>query len=156
MVSTCLVAATCLLLATGVARPLAQDRLPLEFQGEWVPASGGCLSPVRFHVAQNTVTLMNGQDRAEYGDIVIAHSFFGRDYEGISVVAIPEFSSNNAPFTIFFNADEVKGRTVLDIYYEIKDSTNPRVVAIQATSRKLAQRFPLNAVALKQCPVGKR
>lgn len=156
MAANCLIAATCLLLATGVARPFAQDQLPLEFQGEWVPASGGCLSPARFHVAQNTVTLMNGQDRAEYRDVAIAYSFFGRDYEGISVVAIPEISSGNAPFTIFFNEGEVKGRTVLDIYYEIKGSTNPQVEAIQAASRKLAQRFPLNAVALKKCPVGKR
>ena len=156
MASNCLVAATCLLLAAGVARPLAQDQLPLEFQGEWVPASGGCLSPARLHVAQNTVTLMNGQDQAEYGDIAIAYSFFGREYTGISVVAIPEVSSQNAPFTIFFNAEEVKGRTVLDIHYEIKGSTNPLVEAIQTTSRKLAQRFPLNAVALKKCPLRKR
>jgi hypothetical protein len=142
------------LVAALAAQPLAQESLPPEFRGNWVAAAGSCTARVRFVVGERRVTLVNGEDREAYGDIAIAYSFFGRDYEGLSVVAIPEFSSNNAPFTIIFNADEVKGRTVLDMHQEIKvdGPRNPRLESIQAASRKLAARFPLNRIALKKCP----
>ncbi len=143
-----------LLLFALIARPGAEDLLPPEFRGEWVPASGDCRSTLRFNVAAQTVTLVNGQDRASYGDVAIAHSFLGPDYRGISVIAIPEFASETTPFTIVFNADEVKGRTRLDIYQETTAPANPRVAAIQAAAKKLAGRFPLHGAALKKCPAG--
>jgi hypothetical protein len=142
-----------LVLATSFA--VAQDKVPAEFQGDWVPATATCGSPARFRVTESKMTLVNGKDSASYGDIAIAHSFFGPDYQGISVVAMPELNSGNPPFTVYFNADEHKGVTKLEIYQEIKGVQNAQVKAIQATAKKLAERFPLNSVPLKKCAGGK-
>ena len=64
----------------------------------------------------------------------------------------PEIDSGNPPFTVYFNADEKKGVTKLDIYQEIKGPMNAQVSATQAAAKKLAARFPLNSVPLKKCP----
>jgi hypothetical protein len=129
----------------------AQDKVPAEFQGDWVAATSDCQAPARFRVTETGMTLVNGKDSASYGDIGITHSFFGPDYQGISFVAIPEFNGSQ-PFTVYFNADEKKGVTKLDIYSEIKGTTNPQVLALQAASKKLAARFPLNQIPLERCP----
>ena len=142
-------ATTILVLATQYA--VAEDKVPAEFQGDWVPATATCQSPVRFRVTETRMTLVNGKDSTSYGDIAITYSYFGPDYQGISVVSMPEFNSGNAPFTVFFNADEHKGVTKLDIYQEIKGPTNAQVRAIQAAAKKLSERFPLNRVPLKKC-----
>lgn len=133
---------------------LAQDKVPEEFQGDWVSATTTCESQARFRVTETQMTLMNGEDSETYGDIAIAHSFFGPDYDGISVVSIPKFNSDQ-PFTVFFNADEHKGVTKLHIYQEIQGPTNPQLEAIQAAAKKLANRFPLNGVELKKCAATK-
>jgi hypothetical protein len=129
----------------------AQEGLPQEFQGDWVPASATCDSPARFIVTATRMNLVNGADAQSYGDLAIAHTFFGPDYQGISVVCVPEFNSSNPPFTVYFNADEQKGSTKLEIYKEMKGPGNPQGETIQADAKKLAERFPLNDVPLKKC-----
>ena len=133
----------------------AQDKVPAAFQGDWVPASGNCQSPARFRVTEDKMTLINGKDSAVYGDIAIAHSFFVQDYQGISVVAMPDFNSGNPPFTVYFNADEKKDVTKVEIYTEMKGPQNAQVKAIQTAAKKLADRFPLNKIPLKKCPADK-
>ena len=131
----------------------AQDKVPVEFQGDWVPATATCESPARFRVTETQMTLMNGEDTETYGDLGVTYSYFGPDYEGISVVSIPEFNSTQ-PFTVFFNADEQKDVTRLDIYQKIEGPPNPQLDAIQAAAKKLSERFPLNRIPLKKCPPG--
>ena len=147
---TLVLAATFLVLGTENA--LAQDAVAAEFQGDWVPATSTCESPARFRVAADRMTLINGADSTVYGDIAIAHSFLGPDYDGITVVAIPEINSENYPFTVYFNADEQPGVTRLDLYQEMEGPMNAQVAAIQAAAKGLAERYPLNAVPLKRCP----
>jgi hypothetical protein len=139
-------------LLLGTSAGWAQEPIPAEFRGEWVAATAKCDAKVRFRVAESQMTLVNGKDSASYGDIAIAHSFFGPDYQGISLAAFPEINSGNPPFTVFFNADEKKGVTKLDIYQEIKGPVSAQVKSIQAAAKKLAQRFPLNSIPLKKCP----
>ena len=127
------------------------EGIPAEFQGDWVPASATCDSPSRFIVTETRMNLVNGADAQSYGDIAIARTFFGPDYQGISVVCMPEFNSGNPPFTVYFNADEKKGTTRVEIYQEIKGPGNPQVDAIQAAAKELAERFSLNQMPLKKC-----
>jgi len=130
----------------------AQDKVPAEFQGDWVAATATCDAPVRFRVAETRMTLINGKDSASYGDIGITYSYFGPDYQGISFVGMPELNSGNSPFTVYFNADEKKGVLKLDIYQEMKGPLNAQLRALQDAAKKLAARFPLNRVPLKKCP----
>jgi hypothetical protein len=146
---TLVVAAVLALL--GAPAAATEDKVPAEYQGDWVPEKGTCESPVRFRIAETRMTLINGKDSASYGGIGITHTFFGPDYQGISFVAMPELDSGNAPFTVFFNADEKKGVTKVDIYQEIKGTQNAQVKAIQAAAKKLSERFPLNNIPLKKC-----
>lgn len=130
----------------------ASAPMPAEFQGDWVPASGACDAAVRLRVDSDRMTLANGKDTQSWGDLETALSFFGPDYQGTSVVVMPDFGSGNPPFTVYFNADDKQGVTKVEIYVEIKGNTNPQVAALQATAKKLAQRFPLNMMPLKKCP----
>ena len=138
------------LLMIGSSDALAQDQMPAEFQGDWVPATESCESAARFRVAAEQMGLINGPDSTSYGDLAIAHSFMGPDYDGISVVAIPEANSEAYPFTVYFNADEQEGVTRLDIYTAMEGPMNAQVAAIQSAAKQLAERFPLNAIPLKR------
>lgn len=151
--------ATRLLLAIAVsalvwyaAMARAEQVVPAEFHGDWASKAEGCGAQAKFRVTGDALTLVNGADSASYGDIAIAHSYFGPEYTGISVVAIPEFNSGDNPFTVFFNADEERGVTKVHIYQEMKGVTIPAVLAIQERARKLAERFPVNFLALEKCP----
>jgi hypothetical protein len=130
----------------------AQDKVPAQFQGDWVPATAGCDSAVRFRVTESRMTLINGADKAEYGDLGTTATYFGNEYQGISVVFLPELNSNNPPFTAFFNADEKKGVTKVDIYTPMPGPLNAPGKALQAAAKKLATRFPVNKIPLKKCP----
>jgi hypothetical protein len=132
----------------------ADEVIPTEFHGDWAPKAEGCESKTKFRVAGDTLTLVNGRDSEAYGNVAIAHSFFGPAYEGISVVAIPEFDSGAQPFTVFFNSEEQRGVTRVEIYREMKGVTNPAVLAIQEKAKKLAERFPVNDIPLAKCPGG--
>lgn len=129
----------------------AQDVVPAEFIGDWVPASGTCDSPARFRAGGNRFTLINGKDSASYGDLFMSASYFGPDYSGISKVVVPDSNTNDPPFMVFFNADDKKGATKLDIYTEGPVSPHAALAAMQMAYKKLAQRFPLNAIPLKKC-----
>lgn len=144
-------AAVAAVLALGARCTAAEETMEAELQGDWVAEKATCESPVRFRVAETRMTLINGKDSASYGDIGIARTFFGPDYAGISVAAMPELNSGNSPFTVYFNADEKKGVTKLEIYQEIKGPQNAQLKAIQAAAKKLSERFPLNNIPLKQC-----
>lgn len=141
------------LLAIGVASATAAAEIPAEFRGDWVPAKGDCGSALRFRATEGTMVLVNGKDTVIYGDVAISHSFFGPDYEGISVVALPEFESGNSPFTVFFNADEAKGVTKLQILQgdEIPGPGREAYNAIIRAAKALHARFPLDNVPLKRC-----
>jgi len=135
----------------------AQDacaQIPGEFHGTWVPATAACDSATKLEVAVDKLTLVNGADKESFGDIGIPASFFGPEYSGISVVAVPGINGPTQPFTLFFNADEKKGETRIDIYQDMGDTSgNPQLDAVQTAAKKLADRFPaLNRTTLKKCP----
>jgi hypothetical protein len=138
------------LLWLGAAHVLAQASIPAELRGDWVPVSAECSSKVRLRVAESTLTLVNGADSQTWGDVALPASYFGPDYTGISVVALPDFEGSQ-PFTVFFNADDKKGVTTVNIYNEMGGPMNPQLAAIQAAAKKLATRFPLNDAPLKRC-----
>ena len=130
---------------------LARDAIPAEFRGDWVPQTAECTSAVKLRVAEETLTLINGADTQSWGNVGVPTSFFGPDYQGISVVALPDFDASQ-PFTVYFNVDEMKGVTKVSIYSEMKGPMNAAVAKIQAAAKKLATRFPLNDLPLKKCP----
>ncbi len=129
----------------------AQDKVPAQFQGDWVPATAACDSAVRFRVTESRMTLINGADKAEYGDLGTTATYFGDSYQGISVVFLPELNGGNPPFTVFFNADEKKGVTKVDIYTYMPGPLNAPGKVTQAAAKKLATRFPVNRIPLKKC-----
>ncbi len=143
-----------LILAAAASYAGAQDKVPAQFQGDWVPATGVCTSAVRFRVAESTMTLINGKDTASYGNLGTSATYFGNEYNGISVAFLPELNGGDPPFTVFFNADEKKGVTKVDIYTEMPGPMNAPGKALQAAAKKLATRFPLNKIPLKKCPRG--
>jgi hypothetical protein len=130
---------------------LAQASIPAEFRGDWVPEAAACGSALKLRVAEATLTLANGADSQSWGNVGVPTSFFGPDYAGISVVALPDFDGSQ-PFTVYFNADERKGVTKVNIYTETPGPVNPQLARIQAAAKKLTTRFPLNDVPLKRCP----
>jgi hypothetical protein len=130
---------------------LAQTPIPAEFRGDWVPQKAECTSAVKLRVAEATLTLINGADTQSWGNVGVPTSFFGPDYQGISAVALPDFDGSQ-PFTVYFNADEKKGVTKVNIYTEMKGPMNPAVAKIQAAAKTLATRFPINDLPLKKCP----
>lgn len=145
------VVAMCLL-ALGGQIALAQDQVPTPFQGDWVPSTASCTSSLRFRAEATRMTLINGRDSAIYGDLAIARGFMGPEYTGIIEVMMPELNSGEPPFTAYFNADEKKGVTKLDIYTEMPGRpVNAQVAAIQGRAKRLSQRFPLHMIALKRC-----
>ena len=130
---------------------VARDALPAEFRGDWVPQKAECASGVKLRVGEETLTLMNGTDTQSWGNVGVPTSFFGPDYQGISVVALPDFDASQ-PFTVYFNADEKKGVTKVNIYSEMKGPMNAQVAKIQDAAKRLATRFPINDLPLKKCP----
>jgi hypothetical protein len=130
------------------------DVVPAEFIGDWVPAKGTCDSPVRFRAAGNQFTLINGKDVASYGNLSMAASYFGPEYSGISKVVVPDSADNDPAFMAFFNYEEKKGVTWLDIHTAGPVSPHAVLAAMQMKHKKLAQRFPLNQIPLKKCAGG--
>lgn len=143
-------AAVAAILLAGV-QLLAQTSMPAELRGDWVPQTAGCGSPLKLRVAEATLTLVNGADSQSWGNVGVPTTFFGPDYRGISVVALPDFDASQ-PFTVYFNADEKNGVTKVNIDTEVRGPMNPELARIQAAAKKLATRFPLNDVPLKKCP----
>lgn len=128
----------------------AAQAIPAAFQGDWVPLSAPCTSTVRFRVTEKTFTLINGKDSQSWGRIALPGAYFGPDYRGISVVAIPDFDFSE-PFKVYFNTGEKKGVTRVEIYVEMKEPPSAPVAKLQADAQQLAKRFPLNNLPLKKC-----
>jgi len=121
-----------LLAHAGVAG--AQDPVPDDQVGEWVPAKGGCDSPLRLILVGNQAALVNGKDRVSHGNLGVTHSYFGQSYQGISYVLMPDYDKSQ-PYIVYFNANEKKGQTTVDI-----------------SDASLKKRFPLEKMVLKRCP----
>ncbi|MCW5893039.1 MAG: hypothetical protein KIT14_21190 [bacterium] len=146
------------LLVLGIAAVAAAVSAPMpeDVVGDWVPAGGSCDATTRLRVESQRMTLVNGSDQQSWGDLETALTFFGPEYDGISTVVMPDFDSGDPPFTVYFNADEKKGVTKVEIYVPMQGNTNAQVAAIQAKHEKLAKRFPgLNMTPLKRCAATK-
>lgn len=142
------------LMMLAVAVPIVavdQAEIAAQFRGDWVLQNAVCVSaPVRMRVDAKTITLINGKDTQSWGNVAIPTSYFGPDYKGISSVAIPDFDGTQ-PFQVYFNYEEKKGVTFVDIYAEMKGKLNPMVEKTQAAAKQLATRFPVNRTPLKRC-----
>ena len=128
----------------------AADEIPGQFRGDWATGSESCRSGPRLRVERDKLTLISGRDSASYGDIGIAHSFFGPDYRGIQVAVMPEVSKDY-PFMVTFNFQEKRGVASVAIYQEIKGAMIPAVAAIQAKAKALGNRFRLDGQTLTKC-----
>jgi len=139
------VAARIALLAALLTPPasLAQtDVIPADQLGVWVPAKADCKSPLRLELAPKTMTLVNGKDRVNHGNVGLTYSYFGNSYQGIQFAAMADWDKTQ-PVTVIFNAGEKKGRA-----------------QILVDDAALKKRFPMDKATLKRCasavaPAGK-
>jgi hypothetical protein len=141
---------------TGASVAAAQNVVPAELQGKWVPAKAACTSPVAVLITADRLTLVNGNDREALGGIEMAGpGYFPPDYTGIMAVLITEFTGQQ-PVTASFNVNEKKGVAQLDFAPVQPGASNALLRAYNARISKLnlAKRYPLNAVPLKKCPRG--
>ena len=117
-------------------KKLKPQSVPEKFRGVWTPVGKSCQSKNRLQVDIKTVTLINGSDSLQFGDINICYSCIGgASYGGIIEVLTPNFNSGGlSPFDIIFNHGEKMGRTVVNMQ-----------------SNKLKQRFLLDNVKLEKC-----
>jgi hypothetical protein len=143
----------------GIPIAAAQNTVPPEFQGVWVPVNAACNSsaPVRVQVAAQVLTLFNssdsGNDSAALGGIEMAGpGYFPPGYRGIEAVLFTEFSGHQ-PAIMTFNAGEKKGVAQVAFAAVTPGKGNAQLNAINARIAKLnlAKRFPLNNVPLKKC-----
>jgi hypothetical protein len=142
-----------LFLAAGITVVAAQNTVPREFQGTWVPVNANCQSPVRVQVSAQVLTLVNGKDSAAIGGIEMAGpGYFAPDYRGIMAVLITEFNGHQ-PVTALFNYGEKRGAAQVEFSPVIARAANAQSKAYNARISKLnlAKRFPLNKVPLKKC-----
>lgn len=138
---------------SGVPAAMAQQTVPPEFHGSWVPVNAACRSPARVQVAAQVLTLINGNDSAAIGGIEMAGpGFFPPGYRGIQAVPLTEFSGHQ-PATMTFNAGEKKGAAQVEFAPVMPGKGNPQQNAYNARINKLnlAKRFPLHNVPLKKC-----
>jgi hypothetical protein len=138
----------------GASVAAAQNVVPAEFQGKWVPARATCASPAAVLITANRLTLVNGNDREALGGIEMAGpGYFPPDYNGIMAVLITEFSGQQ-PLTATFNVNEKKGVAQVEFAPLQPGASNALLRAYNARISKLnlARRYPLHAVPLKKCP----
>lgn len=138
--------------ALGPLAARAQLSTRAEHRGSWVPASADCSSPLHLRVEATHVALVNAGEEEIYADIGWPVAYFGPSYQGISVVALPEISSGNSPFTVIFNADDKPGVTKL-VIVEGKEipGAHPAYNENIRARKELNRRFPLDRVPLKKC-----
>jgi hypothetical protein len=148
-----MLAATAAVIGTSAAA--AQNTVPAEYQGRWVPAKAACESPAAVVITTNRLTLVNGKDSQTLGGIEMAGpGWFPPDYRGIMAVLITEFSGHQ-PVTALFNVGEKKGVATVEFSPVQPRATNAQLKAYNAHISKLglARRFPpLNNVPLRKCP----
>lgn len=145
-------AATAVVIGTSGAA--AQNTVPAEYQGRWVPTKTTCESPAAVVIAANRLTLVNGKDSQTLGGIEMAGpGWFPPDYRGIMAVLITEFSGHQ-PVIALFNVGEKKGVTTVEFSPVQPRASNAQLNAYNAHISKLnlARRFPLHNVPLRKCP----
>jgi hypothetical protein len=105
------------MLLAAMSASAAESTVPAEFIGDWVPIKASCESKTRLRVAPTTVTLVNGTDSQQFGNLDICYSCEGgARYNGEVVWLLPELNSADAvPFTVRFNANEEQGIAVVEI-----------------------------------------
>ncbi len=138
----------------GASGAAAQNVVPAELQGKWVPAKATCASPAAVLITGDRLTLVNGNDRETLGGIEMAGpGYFPPDYNGITAVLITEFTGQQ-PLTATFNVNEKKGVAQVEFAPVQPGASNAQLRAYNARVLKLnlAKRYPLNAVPLKKCP----
>ena len=126
-------------LAVSTVAFAVEPPVPEEFVGIWIPAGSSCQAKIGLRVEGTTVTLFNGSDYQQYGNLDICYSCEGgARYSGAVVWLLPEFGTERrAPFKVHFNDKEEEGTTVVEI-----------------ARNDLKQRFPLHNVKLHKC-IGK-
>jgi hypothetical protein len=132
----------------------AQNVVPNEFHGTWIPAKAGCDSPLKVVVTGDRLTLANGKDTQSLGGIEMAGpAYFPPGYRGIMAVLFTEFSGHQ-PVILHFNAAEKKGVAQAELGAPISSAPTAHAKAYNAHIAKLnlAKRFPLDKVILKKCP----
>jgi hypothetical protein len=102
------------------------------FHGQWVPVKASCNSPLKLVIGPNTVTFVNGAQRAVYPKLEQCFTCMGRDVTNI--VLLSTDAMGDSPFMI--HLDTTKKQPVL------VDFSN---------DKKLGARFPLGSGALKKC-----
>lgn len=145
-----------LALAVSASLTHAQDGVPAEFQGTWVPSKATCESPSRVIVGADRLTLINGKDQQALAGVQMAGpSYWGPDYTGIMAVLITEFDDQQ-PATMSFNVGEKKGVAQVEFSPLQPGQSNAQLAKYNARVSKLslAKRFPLNKAPLKKCNGG--
>jgi hypothetical protein len=138
----------------GALSAAAQEIVPAEFRGKWVPSKASCDSPVAVVVGGDKLTLVNAKDRETLGGIEMAGpGYFPPEYNGIEAVLITEFNGQQ-PLTATFNLREKKGVAQVDFAPIQPGKPTPLLQVYNARISKLnlTKRFPLHAVPLKRCP----
>lgn len=124
------------LLLMFVFQPLALggQSIPSEFLGHWVPKSASCSSPLSLNVTSTSVTFKNAKESRTFSNVEPCFSCEGgARYSGI-VVWLTTTGSEETPFTVYFNASEIKNTAVIEL-----------------ESSELKSKFPLNNLRLKRC-----
>ena len=145
-----IVCAAAVALSAGI---LAQQTVPKEYVGRWVPSKAMCDSAVAMVVASDRVTFNNGKDTESLGGIEMAGpGFFPPDYRGIQAVLLTEFSGDQ-PASITFNSGEKKGVGLVEFAPVMPGNATAQQKAYNSHIQKLnlAKRFPLNNQPLKKC-----
>jgi hypothetical protein len=106
---------------------------PKEFHGYWVPQTSTCKSELGLHVEPTGVSLQNGAISRLFTTQTCFSCEGGARYSGI-VVWVSPISTSEAPFFVYFNADERRG-----------------IARIEITSPELRSEFPIKNVKLKRC-----
>lgn len=113
---------------------LGGQPIPSEFSGNWVPKSASCSSPLSLNVTSTSVTFKNAKESRSFSNVEPCFSCEGgAQYSGI-VVWVTTTDNEKTPFTVYFNANEIKNTALVEL-----------------ESNELKSKFPLNNVGLKKC-----
>lgn len=114
------------------------DNIPADFLGTWAVNSKACTSSLGIVVNQDGITLNNPgkNDREAFNNLNVCPNCEGggSGYRGITVWISPNTGNNSTPFTVRFNAHEMKGIAIIEI-----------------SDLKLASRFPFRSTILMRC-----
>jgi hypothetical protein len=122
-------------LACASAVAMTGDSVAEPFRGSWVPAKGGCDSPLKVVIEPNAVAFVNGAQRAEFRKLEQCFSCMGRDVQDMTLLSTD--AMGDSPFMITLDG---------------RKKAKPAIGVDLGNDRKLAARFPLHNVALKKCP----